>query len=445
MKKLLVLGAGESGTGAALLGQKLGYDVFISDSGKVADKYQNVLNKSGIKWEEGGHSDAFLANPDLVIKSPGIPGTIDLIKNLKAQGVEIISEIEFGARNSSSNIIAITGTNGKTTTTMLTYHILKNAGLDVGIAGNVGNSFCGELLEGDREYFVLEVSSFQLDDAYQFKPFISVITNITPDHLDRYGYEMSRYVDAKFRIAQAQDESDHFIYSADNEILVSEIERRGLKPQLHPISITRPVENGAELIDNKLIIKITDKPLFEMSIHDLALLGKHNTKNSMAAGVAARILEIRKEVVRDSLADFQNVEHRLEFVATIHGIQFINDSKATNVNSTWYALESMRDPVVWIVGGVDKGNDYSMLFDLVADKVKAIICLGTDNKKLLETFSERVENIAEAGSAREAVGLGYQFAEKGDAVLLSPCCASFDLFDNYEDRGQQFKHAVKML
>ena len=445
MKKLLVLGAGESGTGAALLGHKLGYDVFVSDSGQVAEKYQNVLNKSGIKWEEEGHTETFLANPDLVIKSPGIPGTIDLIKNLKAQGVEVISEIEFGARHSSSKIIAITGTNGKTTTTMLTYHILKNARLDVGIAGNVGNSFCGELIEGDREYFVLEVSSFQLDDAYQFKPFISVITNITPDHLDRYGNEMNRYVDAKFRITQAQDENDHFIYSADNQILVSEIEKREVKPKLHPISITRPVENGAKLIDNKLIINITDKPLFEMSIHDLALLGKHNTKNSMAAGVAARILEIRKEVVRDSLADFQNVEHRLEFVAAIHGIQFINDSKATNVNSTWYALESMRDPVVWIVGGVDKGNDYSMLFDLVADKVKAIICLGTDNKKLLETFSQRVENIAEAGSAREAVGLGYQYAEKGDAVLLSPCCASFDLFDNYEDRGQQFKHAVKML
>lgn len=445
MKKLLVLGAGESGTGAALLGQKLGYDVFVSDARMVAKRYQNVLNKAGIKWEEKGHSDVFLANSELVIKSPGIPGNIEIIRNLKAQSVEVISEIEFGARHSNAKIIAITGTNGKTTTTMLTYHILQNAGLDVAMAGNVGNSFCAELVAGDREFFVLEVSSFQLDDAYHFKPFISVITNITPDHLDRYSYEMSRYVDAKFRITQAQSESDHFIYSADDDVLVSEVEQRNLISQLHPISISQPVNNGAKLIDNKLIINITDKPLFEMSIHDLALLGKHNTKNSMAAGVAARILEIRKEVVRDSLADFQNVEHRLEFVATIHGIQFINDSKATNVNSTWYALESMRDPVVWIVGGVDKGNDYSMLFDLVDQKVKAIICLGTDNEKLLEAFGDRVENISEASSAREAVGLGYQFAEKGDAVLLSPCCASFDLFDNYEDRGQQFKQAVKML
>jgi UDP-N-acetylmuramoylalanine--D-glutamate ligase len=444
VKKLLVLGAGESGAGAALLGQKIGYDVFVSDAGKVADKYQNVLNKSGIKWEEGRHSEEFLKSPDLVVKSPGIPNEVKVIQDLKANGVEVISEIEFGARNTNAKIVGITGTNGKTTTTMLTYHILNKAGLDVAMAGNVGKSFCGALAERDRDYFVLEVSSFQLDDAYLFKPFISVITNITPDHLDRYGYDMSRYVDAKFRITQAQDETDHFIYSADNEILAEEIEKRDIKPQLHPISIAKSVKNGAEIIDNKLIINITDKP-FEMSIHDLSLLGKHNTKNSMAAGVAARILEIRKEVVRESLADFQNVEHRLEYVATIHGIQFINDSKATNVNSTWYALESMRDPVVWIVGGVDKGNDYSMLFDLVAEKVKAIICLGKDNKKLLETFSERVENIAEASSAREAVGLGYQFAEKGDAVLLSPCCASFDLFDNYEDRGQQFKQAVKLL
>lgn len=444
MKKLLVLGAGESGAGAALLGQKVGYEVFVSDAGKVGDKYQNVLNKSGIKWEEGRHSEEFLENPDLVVKSPGIPGEVAVVQKLKERGVEVISEIEFGFRNSNAKVIAITGTNGKTTTTMLTYHILSNAGLDVAMAGNVGNSFCGELVNGDREYFVLEVSSFQLDDTRYFKPFISVITNITPDHLDRYGYDMSRYADAKFKITQAQDEADHFIYSADNEILEAEIEKRNLKPQLHPLSITHSVKNGAEIIENKLVINITDKP-FEMSIHDLALLGKHNQKNSMAAGVAARILEIRKEVVRESLADFQNVEHRLEYVATIHGIQFINDSKATNVNSTWYALESMRDPVVWIVGGVDKGNDYSMLFDLVGEKVKAIICLGKDNQKLLDTFSGRVETIAESTSAREAVGLGYQFAEKGDAVLLSPCCASFDLFDNYEDRGHQFKQAVKLL
>jgi UDP-N-acetylmuramoylalanine--D-glutamate ligase len=444
LKKLLVLGAGESGAGAALLGKKLGYDVLVSDAGIVADKYQNVLNKSEIKWEEGGHSAEFLEGAEMVVKSPGIPSEIAIIKNLKEAGAEVISEIEFGARNSNAKIIGITGTNGKTTTTSLLHHILQKAGLDVSIAGNVGNSFCAELVKRDCEFFVLEVSSFQLDDAYDFKPYISVITSITPDHLDRYGYEMSRYVDAKFRITQAQDENDHFIYSADDEILNAEIEKRSLKPILHPISISRPVKNGAELKNEKLIINITDK-LFEMSIHDLALLGKHNARNSMAAGVAARILEIRKEVVRESLADFQNVEHRLEFVATIHGIQFINDSKATNVNASWYALESMRDPTVWIVGGVDKGNDYTMLFELVKEKVKAIICLGKDNKKILEAFSDKVDHIAEASSAREAVGLSYQFAEKGDTVLLSPCCASFDLFENYVDRGQQFKQSVRML
>lgn len=442
--KLLILGAGESGTGAALLGKKMGYDVFVSDSGKIADKYQSVLYKSGIKWEEGRHGKPFLERVDLVVKSPGIPGDVKVVKDLRDAGAEVISEIEFAGRHSKAKLIAITGTNGKTTTTLLTGHILKKAGLDVGVAGNVGNSFARELADRDREYFVLEVSSFQLDDTYKFKPFISMILNITPDHLDRYGGEMSRYIDAKFKILQAQDEGDHFIYCEDDLVLEQELSERVIRPIKHPISITRSVQNGAVLKNEDLIINITDKPLI-MSIHELALQGKHNARNSMAAGVAARILEIRKEIVRESLADFQNVEHRLEYVATIHGIKFINDSKATNVNSTWYALESMRDPVVWIVGGQDKGNDYSMLFDLVKEKVKAIIMLGADNTKLLDAFSDKVEQIAEAGSAVEAVGLAYQFAQSGDAVLLSPACASFDLFENYEDRGQRFKQAVRAL
>ncbi len=440
----MVLGAGESGTGAALLARKKGYEVFVSDFGTVPEKYQNVLLKSGIEWEEGTHEKALKGSFDLIVKSPGISSHVPVVKEFRSRGVQIISEIEFGSRHTEAKIIAITGTNGKTTTTLLTHHILKKAGLDVGLAGNVGNSFCGELAIKDHEYFVLEVSSFQLDDIDRFKPFISMILNITPDHLDRYDGKMENYVDAKFKILLNQDESDHFIYGADDPIVEKALGDRSVKANLHPFSLNRPVKNGAELINDKLNINLTDKP-FEMSIHELALQGKHNARNSMAASVAARILEIRKEVVRESLADFQNVEHRLEFVATIHGIEFVNDSKATNVNSTWYALESMRKPVVWIVGGVDKGNDYSILHDLVDQKVKAIICLGEDNEKPLEAFSGRVEDIAEAKSAVEAVGLGYQLANRGEVVLLSPACASFDLFENYEDRGHKFKQAVKSL
>jgi len=442
--RLLVLGGGESGTGAALLGKKMGFDVFVSDSGKIADKYQSVLYKSGIKWEEGKHEKALTAGADLVVKSPGIPSEVPVVRSLRDSGREVVSEIEFASRHSKSKIIAITGTNGKTTTTLLTGHVLKKAGLDVAVAGNVGNSFAGELAKGDHEYFVLEVSSFQLDDTTTFKPFVSMILNISPDHLDRYGGDMNRYIEAKFKIIQSQDANDHFIFCEDEPILGEEVRKRHPVPTLHPISLTRSVENGAELNNEEIIINTTGKP-FRMSIHELALQGKHNARNSMAAGVAARILEIRKEIVRESLADFQNVEHRLEYVATIHGIKFINDSKATNVNSTWYALESMREPVVWIVGGQDKGNDYSMLFDLVGEKVKAIICLGLDNTKIIKAFEDKVEHMAEARSAVEAVGLAYQFAGRGDTVLLSPACASFDLFENYEDRGQRFKQAVRAL
>ncbi len=442
--KLLILGAGESGTGAALLGKKLGYDVFVSDRGVIKEKYKSVLIKAGVKWEEGVHSADFLKGPDLVIKSPGIPSEIPVIKTFRESGIEVISEIEFGSRHTKGKIIAITGTNGKTTTTLLTHHIFAKAGYDVAVGGNVGTSFAGLLAERDYKYFVLEVSSFQLDDIVNFRPDVAVILNITPDHLDRYGYEIERYVEAKFAIARNQTAADHFIYCADDPLLMQGLSTRHIRAQLHPVSLTGPLKEGAYLTDKELIINLTNKP-FEMSIHDLALQGKHNAYNSMAAGVSARIFEIRKEIVRDSLSDYQNIEHRLEFVAEIHGIKFINDSKATNVNSTWYALESMDGPVVWIVGGVDKGNDYGILEPMVREKVKAVICMGKQNEKLLSFFGPMVEQIAEAASAEEAVALGYQMGRKGDTVLLSPACASFDLFENYEDRGQKFKRAVRSL
>ncbi len=442
--KMLILGAGESGTGAALLGKKLGYDVFVSDRGPIKPKYKDILLNAGVKWEEGQHSDEFLAGAELVIKSPGIPSGATAVIALRESGVEVISEIEFGSRHTKGKIIAITGTNGKTTTTLLTHHIFAKAGYDVAVGGNVGMSFAGLLAERDYEYFVLEVSSFQLDDIVHFRPDVAVLLNITPDHLDRYGYDLDNYVQAKFTIAQNQTANDHFIFCADDPITTENLKKYDIHAQKHPIALKGPIENGAFLTENELIINLTNKP-FEMSIHDLALQGKHNAYNSMAAGVSARIFEIRKEIVRDSLSDYQNIEHRLEFVAEIHGIKFINDSKATNINSTWYALESMDGPVVWIVGGVDKGNDYSILEPMVREKVKAIICLGKDNQKLLEFFSLIVTDIVEAGSASEAVGFGYQFGRKGDTVLLSPACASFDLFENYEERGQKFKSAVRAL
>ena len=442
--KLLVLGGGESGAGAAMLGQKLGYHVRLSDRGKLKEKYRDVLIKAGIEWEENAHSKAFLTDVDMVIKSPGIPSESAVVKSLIEGGAEVISEIEFAARHTQGKMIAITGTNGKTTTTMLTYHIFKQAELDVAVAGNMGKSFAGQLAESDHEFWVLEVSSFQLDDIRDFKPNIAVLLNITPDHLDRYDGKIQNYADAKFAITRNLTQEDHFIYCDDDAVIPENMKNRAIKAELHPISIYHPVENGAYISENKISINLTNKP-FEMSIHDLALQGKHNAYNSMAASVSARIFDLRKELVRDSLSDYENVEHRLEFVAEIHGIKFINDSKATNVNSTWYALESVNEKVVWIVGGVDKGNNYSILEPLVREKVKAIICLGTDNKKLLDYFGNMVPKISEARSASEAVAQSYALASKNDVVLLSPACASFDLFENYEDRGQQFKRAIRAL
>ena len=442
-KNIVILGAGESGVGAAILAKKMGWNVFVSDFGAIKEVYKKELNERGFEWEEGKHSEQRILQADLIIKSPGIPENVPLIKKLRENGVKIISEIEFGGYYSKAKTICITGSNGKTTTTMLTYHILQKATINVGLAGNVGTSFAKQIAENDFEWYVLELSSFQLDDMFEFKADIAILTNITPDHLDRYNYEMQNYVNSKFRILQNQTENDWFIYNYDDTIIQAEIAKRTINAKTAPFSLKEELKNGGFANEQQITININEK--FTMSIHDLALKGKHNTQNSLASGIASRILEIRKEVVRESLEDFVNVEHRLEFVAKVHGIEFINDSKATNVNSTWFALESMDKPTVWIVGGVDKGNDYSDLLGLVKDKVKAVICLGVDNKKLIETFTGIVETIVEARSAMEAVAYGYRLAKDGETVLLSPACASFDLFDNYEDRGNQFKEAVRSL
>jgi UDP-N-acetylmuramoylalanine--D-glutamate ligase len=442
-KYLVILGAGESGVGAAYLGKRKGWTVFVSDKGSISEEHQNELNTLAVAWEQGQHTEEKILKADLVVKSPGIPDTAPLIVQLRANGVKIISEIEFAGYYNTAKTICITGSNGKTTTTLLTHHILRKAGINVGLAGNVGTSFAKQVAENDYDWFVLELSSFQLDDMFDFRADIAVLTNITPDHLDRYAYNMQNYVNSKFRILQNQTENDWFIYNYDDPIIQAELAKRPVKAKQAPFSLAVQQEQGGHIHEQQLTINI--KQQFTMSIHDLALKGKHNAQNSLASGIAARILEIRKEVVRESLEDFVNVEHRLEFVAKVHGIEFINDSKATNVNSTWFALESMDKPTVWIVGGVDKGNDYADLMDLVKDKVKAIICLGTDNQKLLEVFSNSVETIVEARSAMEAVAYAYRLAKKDETVLLSPACASFDLFENYEDRGNQFKEAVRGL
>ncbi len=442
-KNIVILGAGESGVGAAILAISKGYNVFVSDKGKIKAEYREQLIERNIEFEEGKHSVERILNADCIIKSPGIPSSIPMIQDFLSQGKKVLSEIEFAAPYNKAKTICITGSNGKTTTTMLIHHILKNAGIKVGLAGNVGYSFAKQVAEEDFDWYVLELSSFQLEEMFEFKADIAILTNITPDHLDRYNYDMQLYVDAKFRVIQNQTEKDWFIYNYDDPILKTEIEKRKPIAQLAPFSLNQKLEQGGYLENEEFIIKIHKQ--FTMSIHDLALKGKHNAQNSLASGIAARILEIRKESVRESLADFVNVEHRMEFVAKVHGIEFINDSKATNVNSTWFALESMDKPTVWIVGGVDKGNDYSELVGLVQEKVKAIICLGKENQKILDTFGDVVETIVEASSAMEAVAYGYRLAQKDETVLLSPACASFDLFENYEDRGNQFKNAVRTL
>lgn len=441
---ITILGAGESGFGAAYLAKVKGFDVFVSDKGTIKDKYKKLLQENNIPFEENKHSEDIILKSKEIIKSPGIPDKAELIVKLKSANISIISEIEFAGRYTNAKTICITGSNGKTTTTSLIYHILKKANLNVGLAGNIGKSFAYQVATSNKDYYVLELSSFQLDGMYNFKADVAVLTNITPDHLDRYEYKLENYINSKFRIINNQLESDAFIYCYDDEITRHEVEKRTIKAKKYPYSYDTKVEEGAYISNNNININTNNKT-FTMSIFELALSGRHNALNSMAAGVAARVLDLRKEIIRESLSDFQNIEHRLEFVARIHGIDFINDSKATNVNSTWYALESLSNKAVWIVGGVDKGNDYSMLFDLVKDKVKAIVCLGKDNKKIIDAFADKVEAIVEAQSAQEAVALSYRLAKKDETVILSPACASFDLFEDYEDRGNQFKKAVKRL
>lgn len=443
-KRVVIIGAAESGTGAAVLALKKGYDVFVTDKGKIAGRYKELLQKHKITFEEGQHSEEKILDADEIIKSPGIPDQIYVIQRARLKNIPVISEIEFAGRYSKAKMIGITGTNGKTTTTMLTHHILQKAGLNVGMAGNVGKSFALQVAENDRDYYVLELSSFQLDGMFRFKCDIAILTNITPDHLDRYQNQIKNYVASKFRITQNQTGDDTFIYCADDELTNKYKTDFHVKAEQIPFSIKKKLQKGAWLEDDTMNIQ-TNTNLYTMNIHELALQGKHNLYNSMAAGIAARVLDLRKDLVRDSLSDFRSIEHRLEPVSTVHGIEFVNDSKATNVNSTWYALESFHKPVILILGGVDKGNDYEMLHDLVKEKVKAIVCLGKENKKIIKAFKDVVETIVETSSAEEAVNASYRLGKSGDVVLLSPACASFDMFENYEDRGRQFKKAVKAL
>jgi UDP-N-acetylmuramoylalanine--D-glutamate ligase len=449
-KRFVILGGGESGAGAALLAKKQGYDVFVSDKSSLKDGYRNELQQAGIDFEEDGHTEAKILNADEIVRSPGIPEKAGIIKKIRKKGIDIISEVELAYRfKGNSKIVAITGSNGKTTTTALTYHICKTAGLDCALVGNIGNSFAKQVAVDPKPLYVAEISSFQLDDIKTFRPDIAILTNITEDHLDRYDYSFEKYIQSKFRITMNQQPDDYFIYCVDDEVTMKYINLPkiiGINIQSNqlPISMKRELPNGAFIKDGDMYVR-TGQDFASMSVFDFALKGKHNRYNTMAACVAAAMLNIRKEKIRDAMQNFQSLEHRMEHVATVRGVEFINDSKATNVNSTWYALESMTKPTVLILGGVDKGNDYSLIADLVKEKVKAIICLGTDNRKIHEAFGNMVGTIVNTSTAAEAVHAAFYFSEKGDVVLLSPACASFDLFKNYEDRGNQFKKVVKEL
>ena len=444
INNIAILGSGESGVGAALLAKAKGIGVFVSDFGKIKPSFQVELDDNSIDYEQGTHTESKILGVDLIIKSPGIPDSSTLVVKAKEKGIKVISEIEFAGFFTKAKMICITGSNGKTTTTMLIHHILKKEGVNASLAGNIGQSLARQVVDDSTDVYVLELSSFQLDGMFDFKADIAILLNITPDHLDRYDYNMQNYTDSKFRVIQNLTESDYFIYNADDPIIAEEVEKKNIKGKKLPFSI-KQVDKMAAYINNNNQLTINLKPELIMSIHDLSLKGKHNVQNSLASGIASKILEIRNESVRESLSDFKNVEHRLEFVAKVNGIEFINDSKATNVNSTWYALESMPNKTVWIVGGVDKGNDYDSLIPLVKDNVTAIVCLGTDNEKIIEAFSGLVDEIIETDSAYKAVIEGYRLAKKDQTVLLSPACASFDLFESYEDRGKQFKNAVRNL
>ena len=444
MARVVVLGGAESGVGAAVLAKVKGFDVFLSDKGQIKESYADTLRKWDIPFEQGQHTEELILNADEVVKSPGIPGTVPMVQKVKENGIPVISEIEFASRYDSAKKICITGSNGKTTTTSLIYYLLKNAGLNVGLGGNIGQSYAYQVATEHFDYYVLEISSFQLDDIRDFRPDIAIITNITPDHLDRYDHKMENYVNAKFNITRNLREDDCFIFDSDDEITVGHLSKIVLRCKMLPFSQEKELEQGAFIRENKMIVRV-DEEETDVFLESLALGGKHNVYNSMAAALAAKATGIESDVIRNSLATFKPIEHRLEPVLSIKDVLYINDSKATNVDSAWYALECQKRPVVWILGGTDKGNDYSVLNDLVREKVKGIVCLGVDNKKIHEAFGGMVSRMEDAMSAREAVQKAAAMADAGDVVLLSPCCASFDLFKNYEDRGEQFKAAVRNL
>jgi UDP-N-acetylmuramoylalanine--D-glutamate ligase len=437
------LGAGESGTGAAVLGCAQNWDVFVSDKGKIAQKYQDELNLHNIAWEQEQHTEAKILSADLIIKSPGIPDTAPMVAAALQKDIEVIDELEFGYRYTQAKMISITGTNGKTTTTLLTYHLLKQAGLNVGLAGNIGRSLARQVAQADFDYYVVEMSSFQLDRISTYRSHIAILCNITPDHLDRYNYDVNAYADSKMRIIKNQDENDYFIYCADNELTREAMLRTPFQSKAIAFSLETQLSEGA--YGEGHILNILSKEKFTLDMQEFTLRGQHNAYNSMAASVAASLMDVRKDSIRESFTNFQNAEHRLEFVQKVGGVDYINDSKATNVNSAWYALESMDRPVIWIAGGVDKGNNYADLKNLVKSKVKMIICLGLDNIKIHQAFQADVDLIINTSSAKEAVHVASKMADQGDVVLLSPACASFDLFDSYEDRGRQFKEAVRHL
>lgn len=444
-KRIVILGAGESGTGSAILAKKQGFDVFVSDSGKINPKYREMLNDHQILYEGNGHTERLILNADEIVKSPGIPESAPIMRQIRKKEIHVISEIELAGRYTQAKKICVTGSNGKTTTTSLIHHMLRKAGLNIGIAGNVGRSFALQVAEEHYDYYVLELSSFQLDGMYEFKADIAILLNITADHMDRYDYNMQNYVDSKFRITQNLTEEDYFVFCSDDEITIKELERIVSRAVQLPFAYNKKHDDVA-WVDRRDTMHIEFEDVdFSMSVHELALRGRHNTYNSMAAGIAGNVLKIRNDLIREALMDFQGIEHRLEHINKVHGINFINDSKATNVNSTWYALESIKGGIVWIAGGVDKGNNYAELFELVSNKVRAIVCLGVDNQRLLDAFSDKVETIVETGSMTEAVKSAYYLASKDETVLLSPACASFDLFESYEDRGRKFKEAVREL
>ncbi len=449
-KRLVILGAGESGTGAAVLGAAQNWDVFVSDKGQIASKYQDELNLHNIAWEQEQHTEGKILNADCIVKSPGIPDKAPIVQAAKANGIEIIDELELAYRYTNAKMIGVTGTNGKTTTTLLTYHLLQQAGLNVGLAGNIGRSLARQVAQQSFDIYVVEISSFQLDYLDTFTCEIAILCNITPDHLDRYNYRLEDYADSKMRIARNQNTNQHFIYCADNELTLEAMARNPFGGHAIPFSLTEKFTEGSQFFDcgayaEGSIIHIYSKENYTLDMQDFTLRGQHNTYNSMAAGIAASLMDVRKDSIRESFGNFQNAEHRLEFVQKVGGVDYINDSKATNVNSAWYALESMDRPVIWIAGGIDKGNNYADLKALVKGKVKMIICLGLDNIKLHQAFQSDVDLIINTSSAKEAVHVASRMAESGDAVLLSPACASFDLFDSYEDRGRQFKEAVRNL